>query len=102
MPLLCGRSAPAPISISKSAKPHSPINVTAGARLSFTAPRSMLDAGLGRIVNVPSSISAQPAGMRRASAYATSQSALEAHTLNLAAEIAGTGGYRERVPTRRR
>jgi hypothetical protein len=40
--------------------------------------------------------------MRRASAYATSQTALEAHTLNLAAEIAGTGGYRERVPTRRR
>ena len=45
----------------------------------------------GRIVNISSGIAAQPAGMLRANAYATSKAALEAHTLNLAAELAGTG-----------
>ena len=34
---------------------------------------------------------ARPSGMVGANAYATSKAALEAHTLNLAAEIAGTG-----------
>jgi NAD(P)-dependent dehydrogenase (short-subunit alcohol dehydrogenase family) len=67
------------------------INVTAAARLSFMALPGMLELGWGRIVNVSSGIAANPAGMLRANAYATSKAALEAHTLNLAAELAGTG-----------
>jgi 3-oxoacyl-[acyl-carrier protein] reductase len=67
------------------------INVTAPARLSFALLPAMLDRGWGRIVNVSSGIAAHPAGMIRANAYATSKAALEAHTLNLAAESAGTG-----------
>jgi 3-oxoacyl-[acyl-carrier protein] reductase len=67
------------------------VNVTAVARLSFTVLPRMLDGGWGRIVNVSSSIAADPAGMLRANAYATSKAALEAHTVNLAAELAGTG-----------
>ena len=67
------------------------LNVTAVARLSFAVLPPMLAAGWGRIVNVSSSVAAQPAGMTRANAYATSKAALEAHTVNLAAELAGTG-----------
>jgi 3-oxoacyl-[acyl-carrier protein] reductase len=67
------------------------INVTAVARLSFALLPSMVHAGWGRIVNVSSSVAANPAGMLRANAYATTKTALEAHTLNLAAELAGTG-----------
>lgn len=67
------------------------INVTAPARLAFSLLPEMLRRGWGRIVNVSSGIVANPAGMVRANAYATSKSALEAHTLNLAAEVAGTG-----------
>jgi 3-oxoacyl-[acyl-carrier protein] reductase len=67
------------------------INVTAIARLSFALLPAMLDQGWGRIVNVSSGIAAHPAGMARANAYVTSKAALEAHTLNLAAELAGTG-----------
>jgi hypothetical protein len=47
------------------------------------------------------SIAAHPAGMLRTD-YTTSRTALEALTLNLAAELADTGDHRERVPTRRR
>jgi NAD(P)-dependent dehydrogenase (short-subunit alcohol dehydrogenase family) len=36
-------------------------------------------------------IVAYPAGMVRGNAYATTKAALEAHTVNLAAELAGTG-----------
>lgn len=67
------------------------INVTAAARLSFTVLPGMLARGWGRIVNVSSGIAAHPAAMLRANAYATSKAALEAQTLNLAAELAGTG-----------
>lgn len=67
------------------------VNVAAVARLSFTILPRMLGGGWGRIVNVSSSIAANPAGMVRANAYATSKAALEAHTVNLAAELAGTG-----------
>lgn len=67
------------------------INVNAVARLSFALLPPMIEAGWGRIVNVSSGIAANPAGMVRANAYATSKAALEAHTLNLAAELAGTG-----------
>ncbi len=67
------------------------VNVAAVARLSFTLLPAMLEHGWGRIVNVSSGIAAHPAGMLRANAYATSKAALEAHTLNLAAEVADTG-----------
>jgi NAD(P)-dependent dehydrogenase (short-subunit alcohol dehydrogenase family) len=67
------------------------INVTAAARFSFIVLPGMLAQGWGRIVNVSSGIAANPAAMLRANAYATSKAALEAHTLNLAAELAGTG-----------
>jgi NAD(P)-dependent dehydrogenase (short-subunit alcohol dehydrogenase family) len=67
------------------------INVTAAARLSFMVLPGMLAQGWGRIVNVSSGIAASPAAMLRANAYATSKAALEAHTLNLAAELADTG-----------
>lgn len=50
----------------------------------------MVDAGWGRVVNVSSGIVAYPAGMIRGNAYATTKAALEAHTVNLAAELAGT------------
>jgi NAD(P)-dependent dehydrogenase (short-subunit alcohol dehydrogenase family) len=67
------------------------INVTAPARLAFAVLPAMLERGWGRIVNVSSGIAAHPAAMLRANAYATTKAALEAHTLNLAAELAGSG-----------
>jgi NAD(P)-dependent dehydrogenase (short-subunit alcohol dehydrogenase family) len=67
------------------------VNLTAAARLTFALLPAMLEQGWGRIVNVSSGIAARPAGMLRANAYATSKAALEAHTLNLAAELADTG-----------
>lgn len=51
----------------------------------------MLERGWGRIVNISARIAAQPALIIGGNAYATSKAALEAHTLNLAAEVAGTG-----------
>jgi NAD(P)-dependent dehydrogenase (short-subunit alcohol dehydrogenase family) len=67
------------------------INVTAVARLTFAVLPSMLERGWGRIANVSSGIAANPAAMLRANAYATSKAALEAHSLNLAAELDGSG-----------
>lgn len=67
------------------------INVTAAARLTFQVLPAMIDAGWGRVVNVSSSIAAHPAAMLRANAYATTKAALEAHSLNLAAELTDTG-----------
>jgi len=67
------------------------VNVTAVARLSFAVLPGMLESGWGRVVNVSSGIATHPASMTRANAYATSKAALEAHTLNLAAELGGTG-----------
>ncbi|WP_443078772.1 SDR family NAD(P)-dependent oxidoreductase [Streptomyces sp. NBC_01497] len=51
----------------------------------------MIEAGWGRIVNVSSIVVAHPAAMIGGNAYATTKAALEAHTTNLAAELAGTG-----------
>lgn len=67
------------------------INVIAPAALSALLLGGMRTAGWGRIVNISSSIAAHPASMPGMNAYATSKAALEAHTLNLAAELAGTG-----------
>jgi NAD(P)-dependent dehydrogenase (short-subunit alcohol dehydrogenase family) len=51
----------------------------------------MLDAGWGRIVNVSAAIAGQPGMMTRFNTYAATKAALEAHTVNLAAELRGTG-----------
>ena len=51
----------------------------------------MLDRGWGRIVNVSSGIVDHPGAMVGMNAYAATKAALEAHTLNLAAELAGSG-----------
>ena len=51
----------------------------------------MLERQWGRIANVSSGIVNFPAAMVGMNAYAASKSALEAHSLNLAAELEGTG-----------
>ncbi len=45
----------------------------------------------GRVVNVSSGIVANPAGMVGGNVYAATKAALEAHSINLAAELDGTG-----------
>ena len=67
------------------------VNVVAPAALTIAFLPAMRHAGWGRIVNVSSGIASFPAGMIRGNAYATTKTALEAHTVNLAAELAGTG-----------
>ena len=67
------------------------VNVVAPAALTAAVLPGMVDASWGRVVNVSSGIVAYPAGMIRGNAYATTKAALEAHTVNLAAELAGTG-----------
>ena len=67
------------------------VNVVAPAALTAAVLPGMLDARWGRVVNVSSAIAACPAGMVRGNAYATTKAALEAHTVNLAAELRGTG-----------
>jgi NAD(P)-dependent dehydrogenase (short-subunit alcohol dehydrogenase family) len=67
------------------------VNVIAPAALTAAVLPGMLDAGWGRVINISSGIVAYPAGMIRGNAYAATKSALEAHTVNLAAELAGTG-----------
>jgi NAD(P)-dependent dehydrogenase (short-subunit alcohol dehydrogenase family) len=67
------------------------VNVIAPAALAAEVLPGMLAAGWGRIVNVSSAIVARPATMLRGNAYAATKAALEAHTVNLAAELLGTG-----------
>jgi NAD(P)-dependent dehydrogenase (short-subunit alcohol dehydrogenase family) len=67
------------------------VNVVAPAVLTAAVLPGMLEAGWGRVVNVSSGIVANPAGMVRGNAYAATKAALEAHTVNLAAELRGTG-----------
>jgi NAD(P)-dependent dehydrogenase (short-subunit alcohol dehydrogenase family) len=67
------------------------INVVAVATLSLAALPSMLDRGWGRIVNVSTGVVARPGGMIGGNAYVTGKAAVEAHTVNLAAELDGTG-----------
>jgi 3-oxoacyl-[acyl-carrier protein] reductase len=52
---------------------------------------SMLNRGWGRIVNISSTQASRPTGLIGGNAYVTSKVALEAHTLNLAAELSETG-----------
>ena len=67
------------------------LNVIAPAALAAAVLPGMLGTGWGRIVNVSSGIAARPGSMVRGNAYAATKAALEAHTLNLAAELNGTG-----------
>src|SRR5271170_4189423 len=67
------------------------VNVVAAAALSFAVLPMMVERGWGRIVNVSSAIAAHPGAMVGMNAYAASKAALEAHTMNLAAELAGSG-----------
>lgn len=72
-------------------RPAFEINVIAVAALTAAVLSGMLDAGWGRIVSIAIAIAAQPDGMVRANAYAATKAALEAHTINLAAELCGSG-----------
>ena len=67
------------------------VNVIAAAALTSAVLPGMLDAGWGRVVNVSSAIVARPDSMVRFNAYAATKAALEAHTINLAAELSGSG-----------
>jgi len=67
------------------------VNVDAPVRLTLALVPSMRDRGWGRIVNVSSGIVDRPGAMIGLNAYAATKAALEAHTLNLAAELAGSG-----------
>ncbi len=67
------------------------VNVVAVVALTAAVLPGMLDAGWGRIVNVSSAIAARPDSMVRFNTYAATKAALEAHSVNLAAELAGTG-----------
>jgi NAD(P)-dependent dehydrogenase (short-subunit alcohol dehydrogenase family) len=67
------------------------VNVEAPVQLSLMFLPSMLGRGWGRIVNVSTGIVDRPGAMVGLNAYAATKAALEAHTLNLAAELAGSG-----------
>jgi NAD(P)-dependent dehydrogenase (short-subunit alcohol dehydrogenase family) len=67
------------------------VNVDAPFHFTQAVLPSMLERGWGRIVNVSSGIAAHPGAMVGMSAYAATKAALEAHTLNLATELAGSG-----------
>jgi NAD(P)-dependent dehydrogenase (short-subunit alcohol dehydrogenase family) len=67
------------------------VNVAAVVILSGLVLPQMLDAGWGRIVNVSSGIAGHPAAMIGGNVYAATKAALEASTINLAAETSGTG-----------
>lgn len=67
------------------------INVMGPVSLTIAVLPGMLERQWGRIVNITARIAANPGRMIGGNAYATSKSALEAHTLNLAAELGGTG-----------
>jgi NAD(P)-dependent dehydrogenase (short-subunit alcohol dehydrogenase family) len=67
------------------------VNVDAPFHFAQAVLPLMLDRGWGRIVNVSSGIAAHPGSMVGMNAYAATKAALEAHTLNLAAELAGSG-----------
>ncbi|HKO26584.1 MAG TPA: SDR family oxidoreductase, partial [Solirubrobacteraceae bacterium] len=67
------------------------LNVTNVAGLTFALLPRMLERRWGRVVNLSSGIVAMPSAMVGANAYAATKAAVESHTINLAAELAGTG-----------
>jgi NAD(P)-dependent dehydrogenase (short-subunit alcohol dehydrogenase family) len=67
------------------------INVAAAILLSGQVIPGMRHQRWGRIVNVSGDIAAHPASMVGMTVYAASKAGLEAHTLNLARELDGSG-----------
>jgi len=67
------------------------INVTAVAALTIHLLPGMIERGWGRIVNLSSGAAQVPAFLNGGNAYTTTKYAVEGHTINLAAELAGTG-----------
>ncbi|HEX3815334.1 MAG TPA: SDR family oxidoreductase [Mycobacteriales bacterium] len=67
------------------------LNVTALIALTGAALPGLVAAGWGRIVNVSSGVAANPDAMIGGGTYAATKAAVEAHTINLATELAGTG-----------
>jgi NAD(P)-dependent dehydrogenase (short-subunit alcohol dehydrogenase family) len=67
------------------------INVIGPVTLTLAVLPTMIKRGWGRIVNVSSGVATNPAAMIGANAYTATKAALEAHTLNLAAELTDTG-----------
>ena len=67
------------------------INLIAASTLTLAVLPGMLAEGRGRVVNVSGGISKRPDSMIGGTAYVTATTSLEAHTLNLAAALAGTG-----------
>jgi 3-oxoacyl-[acyl-carrier protein] reductase len=67
------------------------INVFGVLRMTQEVLPGMLERGWGRVVNVSSGIVAHPGAMVGGNAYAAGKAALEAHSVNLAAELEGTG-----------
>ncbi len=67
------------------------LNVFTPVALASALVPPMVAAGWGRVVNVSSGIVARPGFMVGGNAYAATKAALEAHTLNLAAQLRGTG-----------
>ncbi|WP_326569059.1 SDR family oxidoreductase [Amycolatopsis rhabdoformis] len=67
------------------------INLTAPVTLTLGVLPGMLARGWGRVVNVSSGVTAHPGALVGGNAYTTTKAALEAHSHNLAAELAGSG-----------
>jgi len=67
------------------------VNTVAVIALSAALLPAMTAAGWGRIVNISSGVAVRPAGMIGGTTYVATKAAVEAHTVNLAAELAGTG-----------
>jgi NAD(P)-dependent dehydrogenase (short-subunit alcohol dehydrogenase family) len=67
------------------------VNVEAPIHLTLAFLPAMLERSWGRIVNVSSGIVDHPGAMVGLNAYAATKAALEAHTLNLADELARSG-----------
>jgi NADP-dependent 3-hydroxy acid dehydrogenase YdfG len=67
------------------------INLIAASTLTLAVLPDMLAEGRGRVVNVSGGIAKWPDSMIGSTAYVTATTSLEAHTLNLAAALAGSG-----------
>jgi NAD(P)-dependent dehydrogenase (short-subunit alcohol dehydrogenase family) len=76
-----------PVDVSRSLT----VNVAAVITLTGAVIPAMTAARWGRIVNISSGIVSNPGMMIGATVYAASKAAVEAHTLNLAAELNDTG-----------